>query len=75
MRLQFDPEIVGWFETWLGEFEWDQGNIDKNEKHGVTSSQIEEIFQFPVYVAGKIMESEEEPRWLLLSERISKGWP
>lgn len=74
MKLLFDPWILKWFSTWSGEFEWDQGNLHKNKKHGITSSQIEKIFDLPIYVAGKILEREEKPRWLLLGETSGKGW-
>lgn len=73
MELQFDPEILTWLSKWTGQFQWDEGNEQKNEKHGITSSQIESIFNAPIYVAGKIT-SIEESRWLLLGETNDKGW-
>lgn len=74
MQLQFDPEILKWFSSWAGEFDWDEGNTGKNEKHGITRLQIESVFGSPIYVAGKITESLEEPRWLVLGESENKGW-
>ena|SRR3990167_8970578 len=74
MYLQFDPYILDWLASWNGEFEWDDGNLRKNEKHGVTTQAIERIFDLPVYAAGKIAESGEEDRWLLLGEADAKGW-
>ncbi len=74
MILHLDPEMLEWFSHWPGEFEWDAGNEQKNEKHGISFSDIETIFGSPVYLAGKIVEDREEPRWLLLGETKSKGW-
>lgn len=33
-----------------GGFDWDRGNIGKNEKHGVQSTEIEEVFFNPPFV-------------------------
>lgn len=74
MKLDFDSGIFEWLADWNREFEWDAGNRNKNEKHGVTAQDIENIFSLPVYVAGKIAESEKEDRWLLLGETNAKGW-
>ena len=74
MELQFDLEMLEWLSNWSGKFDWDEGNEQKNEKHGISSSQIETIFDSPVYLAGKIMQGREEPRWLLLGETIFKNW-
>ena len=74
MKLQFDSEMLEWLSEWSGEFDWDEGNEWKNQKHGISSSQIETIFDVPVYLAGRIVENREEPRWLLLGEAESKGW-
>ncbi len=74
MKLKFDPEIIEWFENWSREFEWDEGNLQKNEKHGITSSKIENIFNWHIYIAGKIEEVGTERRWLLLGELKGKGW-
>lgn len=44
-------EFIAWLYYWLHEaqhveFEWDSGNISKSvEKHGVTSDEVESIFQ------------------------------
>lgn len=74
MKLQFDPNFIYWLSNWEHVFEWDNGNTYKNEKHGVTHSQIEKIFDSPIYVAGRILEKVTEPRWLLLGEINKKGW-
>ncbi|MBI3541602.1 MAG: BrnT family toxin [Deltaproteobacteria bacterium] len=73
MKLELDAEFLRWLSEWDGEFEWDKGNCDKNEKHGLNRVEIESIFESSVYVAGKIMDIEES-RWLLLGETGSKGW-
>src|SRR3989338_1200457 len=74
MKLRFDPVFFEWFSCWPGEFEWDGGNLHKNEKHGILASEIEMIFDSPVYVAGRIAEADDEGRWLLLGETGAKGW-
>lgn len=74
MKLLFDPEIITWFENWNKKFDWNKGNTSKNEKHGIKAEEIEKIFETPVYIAGKILESETEDRWLLLGEFKNKGW-
>lgn len=74
MELQFDAGIIEWLSTWPGDFEWDEGNRDKNEKHGIAYLEIEQIFEFPVYVAGRIVETGDEARWLLLGEVNVKRW-
>jgi uncharacterized DUF497 family protein len=74
MQLQFDSDIVNWFSRWPEEFDWDEGNIEKNKKHGIEYFEIEKIFKSPFYIAGRIVQTEEEPRWLVLGEVKSKGW-
>lgn len=63
-----------WYSRWTREFDWDDGNVHKNEKHRIDVFEIEEIFETSVYIAGRILEGETEPRWLLLGETGSKGW-
>lgn len=75
MELEFDPEFIEWFSESSRALEWDEGNIRKNEKHFITYKEIEEIFESPIYVAGKILLSpSEESRWLMLGEANNKGW-
>ena len=44
-----DPESIARLLT-AGGFEWDEGNLSKNEKHGVKSAEIEEVFFNPPFV-------------------------
>lgn len=73
MQLKLDSPFLEWFTSWEGEFEWDEGNRDKNKKHGISWHQIETIFDSPVYIAGRILGSEEA-RWLILGEEQKRGW-
>ena len=45
-------------------FEWDEGNARKNEKHGVSWREAEEIFfNEPMLVVPDPRHSEDEPRF------------
>jgi uncharacterized DUF497 family protein len=45
-------------------FEWDQGNARKNERHGVSQSEAEQIFFDPgLWVASDPAHSTREPRY------------
>ena len=46
-------------------FDWDQGNLDKNEKkHGVTWSECEEIFNNkPLVIVPDFLHSDVEKRY------------
>jgi len=52
------------------EFEWDEGNIDKNLiKHGVTNQEIEEVFfNLPTTVVEDRQHSTSELRYLALGK-------
>jgi uncharacterized protein len=53
--LDFD-RIVG--------FEWDQGNARKNERHGVSQSEAEQVFfDVRLFVATDPNHSNDEPRY------------
>lgn len=53
--LDFD-RIVG--------FEWDQGNARKNERHGVSQSEAEQVFfDVHLFVASDPNHSTDEPRY------------
>lgn len=43
-------------------FEWDDGNLEHCRKHGVSRSEIEELFANPVIVLPDPAHSEIEPR-------------
>jgi uncharacterized DUF497 family protein len=45
-------------------FDWDEGNARKNEKHGVSKSEVEQVFlNLPLLVADDSMHSQREPRF------------
>lgn len=45
-------------------FDWDEGNLRKNDKHGVTKAEIEQAFlNKPLIVASDIEHSQKEPRF------------
>lgn len=46
---EMDSESIARLLT-AGGFEWDEGNLTKNEKHGVRSTEIEEVFFNPPVV-------------------------
>ncbi len=44
-------------------FEWDDGNSRKNEKHGVTMAEIEQVFfNQPLLILADAKHSQREPR-------------
>ena len=57
------------------DFDWDAGNKDKCEKHGISSKEIEAFFkQERIYIAPDIKHSEEEQRFLAIGRSV-KGKP
>jgi len=45
-------------------FEWDGGNVRKNEKHGVSMAEAEQVFfNAPLLILEDIRHSELEPRF------------
>jgi uncharacterized protein len=50
-------------------FEWDEGNARKNEKHGVTQAEAEQIFfNEPLFITPDESHSESERRYRALGE-------
>jgi uncharacterized protein len=50
-------------------FDWDDGNARKNEKHGVTSAQAEQVFfNAPLLLLEDVKHSEQEPRFHALGK-------
>jgi uncharacterized DUF497 family protein len=47
-----------------GGFEWDEGNIAKCQKHGLSLEEIEAFFRSKVFVAPDLKHSGEEERFL-----------
>lgn len=59
MKIIDDPIIRKWLQSLDPEpddFDWDEGNKDKNLKHDVTQNEIESIFQNEYGFAGRIVE-------------------
>lgn len=45
-------------------FEWDAGNAWKNEKHGVTAAEAEQVFfNQPLLLLEDMKHSQDEPRY------------
>jgi uncharacterized DUF497 family protein len=50
-------------------FDWDEANIDKNEEHGVSSGDIEQVFRNrPLLIVLDILHSQGEKRWTALGK-------
>lgn len=50
-------------------FEWDAGNARKNEKHGVSMSEAEQVFfNQPLLVLDDVGHSQDEPRFHALGK-------
>jgi len=48
-------------------FDWDEGNARKNEKHGVSKAEVEQVFlNAPLIVADDKKHSQREPRFQAL---------
>ncbi|HEX9301306.1 MAG TPA: BrnT family toxin [Casimicrobiaceae bacterium] len=56
-------------------FEWDKGNARKNEKHGVSQSEAEEVFfDARLLMAPDAHHSADEPRWHALGLTRTGRW-
>jgi uncharacterized DUF497 family protein len=50
-------------------FDWDEGNTRKNEKHGVTMAEAEQLFfNAPLLVLEDSKHSDQEPRFHALGK-------
>ena len=50
-------------------FDWDEGNIQKNEKHGVSMAEAEQVFfNAPLLVLEDHKHSSQEPRFHALGK-------
>jgi len=72
VQLAPDRKTLRWLESFVPDsesFDWDDGNIDKNQKHGVKDREIEGVFsEFEYIFAGKIVEpAHDEWRGLILA--------
>jgi uncharacterized DUF497 family protein len=71
MNLAPDDTVSHWLQEFVPDpdnFDWDEGNIRKNLKHGYSSEQVESLFWQTEYIfAGKIIEpAHDEWRGLIL---------
>ena len=56
-------------------FDWDEGNARKNEKHGVSRSEVEQVFlNSPLIVADDVKHSEQERRFHALGRTDADRW-
>jgi uncharacterized protein len=52
-------------------FDWDAGNAKNNEKHGVSSAEVEQVFlNTPLLLAPDVKHSQGEPRLHALARQI-----
>ena len=63
MGIYGNPSLPTDFPTWI-EFEWDVGNLMKNEKHSVSDAEAEQVFfNEPLLVLNDSAHSGSEARW------------
>jgi uncharacterized DUF497 family protein len=54
-------------------FDWDEGNARKNERHGVTQAEAEQVFfNVPLLVLADPKHSDTEPRFHALGQTIDR---
>jgi len=59
--------MIDW--TKITGFDWDEGNTRKNEKHGVSMAEAEQVFfNAPLLVLEDIKHSHQEPRFHALGK-------
>src|SRR5450631_4307871 len=55
--------------TKISDFDWDKGNIRKNNKHGVSMAESEQVFfNEPLLLIADLKHSEGEPRFHALGK-------
>jgi len=52
-------------------FDWDDGNVPKVFKHGVTRDEIEHLFQGGPFIQPDILHSDEEERFRAVGQSAS----
>ena len=53
----------------IADFEWDDGNARKNDKHGVSTAEAEQVFfNEPLLLIADIKHSQGEPRFHALGK-------
>ena len=56
-------------------FDWDEGNARKNEKHGVSKPEVEQVFlNAPLLLADDLKHSQREPRFHALGKTDQDRW-
>jgi uncharacterized DUF497 family protein len=56
-------------------FDWDEGNARKNEKHGVSKSEVEQVFlNQPLLLTDDLKHSHREPRFHALGRTDEDRW-
>jgi uncharacterized DUF497 family protein len=56
-------------------FDWDDGNARKNEKHGVSKSEVEQVFlNQPLLLADDLKHSKREQRFHALGRSDQDRW-
>lgn len=72
MKLTVDPEAERWLERFGArseDFDWDDGNRNKNLKHVVPDAAIEALFESPTVFMGRIVDPfADEWRGLVLGK-------
>ena len=59
--------MIDW--TKITGFDWDKGNTRKNEKHGVSMAEAEQVFfNAPLLMLGDYRHSSQEPRFHALGK-------
>ena len=73
MLLIDSPDILEWFlKAWSGEFDWDQWNLEKLQKHDFVKENAEEALSVNFAFAGEVVGEWGERRFLICS-KISDG--
>ena len=53
-------------------FDWDEGNTRKNERHGVSMAEVEQVFfNAPLLVLDDVAHSQFEPRFHALGKTMA----
>jgi uncharacterized DUF497 family protein len=55
-----DEDFATWLSRWSGEFDWDEGNRWKPEKHGLDAQRVEKLFDSFHFYAGRPSPSPAE---------------
>ena len=65
--------MIDWIK--ITGFDWDEGNTRKNEKHGVTMAEAEQVFfNAPLLVLEDSKHSNQETRFHALGKQTTNGY-